>query len=79
MANTSDGPKWTAWSVALKFAPATKTARIESLNAGATKTARAESPNAAPATKTARAELPKKTHQNELDGWKHDGWALASG
>ena len=21
----------------------------------------------------------KKTHQNELDGWKHDGWALASG
>ena len=20
----------------------------------------------------------KKTHQNELDGWKHDGWALAS-
>jgi len=19
----------------------------------------------------------KKTHQNELDGWKHDGWALA--
>ena len=21
----------------------------------------------------------KKTHQNKLDGWKHDGWALASG
>ena len=21
----------------------------------------------------------KKTRQNELDGWKHDGWALASG
>ena len=21
----------------------------------------------------------KKTNPNELDGWKHDGWALASG
>ena len=21
----------------------------------------------------------KKNHQNELDGWKHDGWALACG
>ena len=25
------------------------------------------------------ATMRKKTHQNELDGWKHDGWALASG
>ena len=23
--------------------------------------------------------MSKKTHKNELHGWKHDGWALASG